>query len=162
MRKIVTSLWFDHEAQEAVSFYTSLFEDSKILETSYITETLAKEAHLKQGDISAIDFELCSQNFTALNGGPMFTFSEAISILVSCKDQKEIDYLWGKLIDQGEAIACGWLKDKYGLTWQIVPENLDAMLRDPNTEIADRVSKAMLAMPGKLDMSVLEKAYKGD
>ena len=161
MRKIVTFLWFNDRAQEAVDLYISLFEDAKIINTSYLTESVAEAAGKKAGDVSSIDFELNGQNFTALNGGPMFTFSEAISIAVNCETQEEIDKLWEALSEGGEIMSCGWLKDRYGLTWQIMPESLDIMMRDPDTAKADRVGVAMLAMD-KLNISELEKAYKGE
>ena len=142
--------------------YVSLFENAKIINTSYLTESVAKAAGKKAGDVSSIDFELNGQNFTALNGGPMFTFSEAVSIAVSCKTQEEIDNLWEALSEDGEILSCGWLKDKYGLTWQIIPEILDVMMRDPDAAKADRVSAAMLGMEDKLNISELEKAYKGE
>ncbi|TGL58716.1 VOC family protein [Leptospira sarikeiensis] len=162
MQKIVTFLWFNDQAKEAVDLYISLFENAKITNMSYLTESVAKAAGKKAGDLSTIDFELNGQNFTALNGGPMFTFSEAISIAVNCKTQEEIDKLWEALSKGGQEISCGWLKDKYGLTWQIAPECLDIMMSDPDTVKADRVSAAMLGMGGKLDISALEKAYKGE
>lgn len=158
MQKIVTFLWFNDQAKEAVDLYVSLFENAKITNKTYLTESVAKEAGKKAGDISTIDFELNGQNFTALNGGPMFAFSEAVSILVYCKTQAEIDRLWEALTAGGEVVSCGWLKDKYGLTWQIVPESLDIMMRDPDPAKADRVSAAMLGME-KLIISELEKAY---
>jgi len=161
MRKIVTFLWFNDQAKEAVDLYVSLFENAKIINTSYLTESVAKTAGKKAGDLSTIDFELNGQNFTALNGGPMFTFSEAISIQVNCKTQEEIDNLWEVLSEGGEEISCGWLKDRFGLSWQITPESLDIMMRDPDTAKADRVGAAMLGM-GKLNISELEKAYKGE
>lgn len=161
MSKIVTFLWFNDQVKEAVDLYVSLFEDAKIINTSYLTESVAEAAEKKTGDISSIDFELNGQNFTALNGGPMYTFSEAISIAVNCKTQEEIDRLWDALTKEGEIISCGWLKDKYGLTWQIMPEILDIMMRDPDPIKADRVATAMLSMD-KLDISELEKAYKGE
>jgi len=161
MRKIVTFLWFNDQAKEAVDLYVSLFEDAKIINRSYLTDAVAKAAGKEPGDLSSIDFELNGQHFTALNGGPMYTFSEAISIAVNCKTQEEIDKLWEALSDGGEIISCGWLKDKYGLTWQIMPESLDIMMRDPDTAKADRVSAAMLGMD-KLNISELEKAYKGE
>ena len=161
MRKIVTFLWFNDQAKEAVDLYVSLFEDAKIINTSYLTESVAEAAGRKPGDLSSIDFELNGQNFTALNGGPMYAFSEAISIAVNCKTQEEIDKLWEALSEGGEIISCGWLKDKYGLTWQIMPESLDIMMRDPDPARADRVSAAMLGME-KLNISELEKAYKGE
>ena len=161
MRKTVTFLWFNDQAQEAVDLYMSLFEDAKIITTSYLTESVAKAAGKKPGDVSTIDFELSGQNFTALNGGPMYTFSEATSIAVNCKTQEEIDKLWEALSEGGEIVSCGWLKDKYGLTWQIMPESLDIMMRDPDSAKADRVGAAMLSMD-KLNISELEKAYKGE
>ena len=160
MRKIVIFLWFNVQAQEAVDFYVSLFDDEKIVNKSYLTESVAKEMEKNTGDLSTIDFELNGQNFTALNGGPFYTFSEAISILVNCKTQAEIDKLWDALSEGGEILSCGWLKDKFGVTWQITPESLDIMMRDPDTAKADRVSAAMLSMDGKLNISELEKAYK--
>ncbi|MCB1327548.1 MAG: VOC family protein [Spirochaetales bacterium] len=160
MQKIVTFLWFNDQAKEAVDLYVSLFESAKITNTSYLTESVAKVAGKQPGDLSTIDFELNGQNFTALNGGPMFAFSEAISILVTCRTQEEIDRLWEALSGGGEEISCGWLKDRFGVTWQIVPEILDIMMRDPDTDKADRVGAAMLGM-GKLNISALEKAYNG-
>ena len=162
MRKIVTFLWLEGHAEEAVDLYVSLFKDAKIITTSYVTESVAKEAGVKPGTVSTVDFELHGQNFTALNGGPFYKRTEATSILVSCKDQEEIDKLWDALSKGGEVMSCGWLKDKYGLTWQIMPESLDIMMRDPDTAKADRVSAAMLSMEGKLNLSELEKAYKGE
>lgn len=162
MRKIVTFLWFNDRAKEAVDLYVSLFEEAKIVNTTYLTEPVAKAAGREPGEVSSIDFELNGQNFTALNGGPMYTFSEAISIAVNCKTQQEIDKLWEALSEGGEIMSCGWLKDKYGLTWQIMPESLDIMMRDPDPAKADRVSAAMLGMEGKLSLSELEKAYKGE
>src|SRR5690349_20240363 len=162
MLKIDTFLWFNDRAEEAVDLYVSLFEDAKIINTSYLTESVAKMAGKQAGDVSSIDFELDGQNFTALNGGPMYTLSEATSIAVNCQTQEEIDKLWEALSEGGEVISCGWLKDQYGLTWQIMPESLDIMMRDPDTAKADRVSAAMLGMEGKLNISELEKAYKGE
>lgn len=162
MQKIVTFFWFNDHAKEAVDLYVSLFENAKIINTSYLTESVAQAAGKKAGDVSSIDFELNGQNFTALNGGPLYSFSEATSILVYCKTQEEIDKLWDALSDGGEVISCGWLKDRYGVTWQIVPEILDIMMRDPDTAKADRVSAVMLSMEGKLDISQLEKAYNAE
>lgn len=161
MQKIVTFLWFNDQAEEAVNLYVSLFENAKITTRSYLTETVAKAAGKQPGDISTIDFELNGQNFTALNGGPFYTFSEATSILVYCKTQEEIDKLWDAFMKEGELISCGWLKDKFGVTWQIVPEILDIMMRDQDTAKADRVAAVMLEME-KMDISELEKAYRGE
>jgi predicted 3-demethylubiquinone-9 3-methyltransferase (glyoxalase superfamily) len=161
MRKIVTFLWFNDQAKEAVDLYVSLFEGAKIINTSYLTESVAKAAGKQPGDVSTIDFELNGQNFTALNGGPMYIFSEAISIAVNCTTQEEIDKLWEALSEGGEIMSCGWLRDRWGVTWQIMPESLDIMMRDPDTAKADRVGAAMLSME-KLNISELEKAYKGE
>lgn len=161
MRKIVTFLWFNDHAQEAVDMYLSLFEDARVINTSYLTETVAEMAGRQPGDVSTIDFELNGQSFTALNGGPMYAFSEAISIAVNCDTQEEIDRLWDALSEGGEIMACGWVKDKYGLTWQIMPESLDIMMRDPDTAKADRVAATMLGMK-KLIIADLEKAYRGE
>jgi predicted 3-demethylubiquinone-9 3-methyltransferase (glyoxalase superfamily) len=162
MRKIVTFLWFEGHAEEAVNLYVSLFKDAKIINTSYVTEAVAKEAGVKPGTVSTIDFELQGQNFTVLNGGPMYKLSEATSIAVSCKDQAEIDRLWDVLSKDGNVMSCGWVTDKYGLTWQIMPDNLDEMMRDPDPVKANRVSEAFLSMEGKLDKAELEKAYRGE
>jgi predicted 3-demethylubiquinone-9 3-methyltransferase (glyoxalase superfamily) len=153
--------WFNDQAEEAVNLYVSLFEDAKITNVTMLTESVAELAGKKAGDVSTIDFELNGQNFAAINGGPMYTFSEAISIAVNCKTQDEIDKLWDTLSDGGEIMSCGWLKDKYGVTWQIMPESLDAMMRDPDPEKANRVSEVMLSME-KLDIAELEKAYRGE
>src|SRR5262245_47678576 len=144
MRKIVTFLWFNDKAKEAVDLYVSLFDDAKIVDTSYLTETVAEAAGKKTGDVSTIDFELGGQSFTALNGGPMYTFSEAMSIAVNCQTQEEIDRLWDALTDGGQIMSCGWVTDKFGVTWQIMPESLDIMMRDPDTAKADRVGAVML------------------
>lgn len=168
MRKVTTFLWFEGQAEEAVDLYVSLFEDAKIVNTSYVTESVAEvadevseEAGIKAGTVSTVDFELAGQNFTALNGGPMYKFTEAISIAVNCKDQEEIDKLWDELSKDGKVLSCGWLTDKWGVTWQIMPESLDVMMRDPDPAKAERVSEAMLAMEGKLDLAELERAYRG-
>ncbi len=162
MPKIVTFLWLNDQADEAVDLYVSLFEDAKITNTSYLTESVAEMAGKKAGDVSSVDFEIAGQNFTALNGGPMYKLTEAASILVGCKTQEEIDKLWDALSKDGNVLSCGWVTDKYGVTWQIVPDNLDEMMRDPDQAKANRVSEAILSMEGKLDKSELEKAYKGE
>lgn len=162
MQKIVTFLWFNDSIEEAVNLYTSLFKDSKITNTSRLTESVAKEVGLKAGTVSSMDFELNGQKFSALNGGPMYKLTEAVSIQVHCKDQEEIDRLWGVLSKGGKVMSCGWVTDKFGLTWQIIPENLDDMMRDPDNVKADRVSAAMLKMDGKLDKAKLDKVYRGE
>ncbi len=162
MRKVVTFFWMNDRADEAVNLYVSLFEDAKIIRTSYVTEAVAEAAGIEAGSVSSVDFELNGQNFTVLNGGPMYKLSEAASIAVSCKDQEEIDMLWNALSEDGQVMSCGWVTDKYNVTWQIMPESLDAMMSDPDTAKAERVSTAMLSMDGKLDLSALEKAYRGE
>jgi len=162
MRKIVTFLWLESHAKEAAELYVSLFDDAKIVNTSYVTESVAKEAGVEPGSVSSIDFELVGQNFTVLNGGPFYKRTEATSVLAACKDQAEIDKLWNALTKDGTILSCGWLTDKYGVTWQIVPDNLDEMMRDPDPAKANRVSVAMLSMEGKLDKAELERAYRGE
>lgn len=162
MRKIVTFIWLNDRADEAAALYVSLFDDAKIVRTSYLTEAVAEAAGMKPGAVSSVDFELSGQNFTLLNGGPMYKTSEANSIAVCCKDQAEIDKLWDVLSEGGTIMSCGWLTDKFGVTWQIMPENLDAMMSDPDPAKAERVSTAMLGMEGKLDFAELERAYRGE
>jgi predicted 3-demethylubiquinone-9 3-methyltransferase (glyoxalase superfamily) len=122
--------WLNDRAEEAVDLYVSLFEDAKIIHTSFLTEAVAEAAGIDAGAVSSVDFELNGQNFTALNGGPMYKPSEATLIAVTCKDQEEIDRLWDALSQGGKIMSCGWLTDKYGVTWQIMPESLDAMMSD--------------------------------
>lgn len=157
MQKITPFLWFDHQAEEAVNFYLSVFENSKVLRTV----RYGAAGPGPEGTVMTIDFLIEGQEFTALNGGPVFTFSQAISFVVKCKTQKEIDRFWTKLSQGGEQQPCGWLKDKYGVSWQIVPNVLLEMLNDPDPVKSQRVMKAMLKM-GKLEISLLEKAYNGD
>lgn len=162
MRKVVTFFWMKDRADEAVNLYVSLFDDAKIIRTSYVTQAVAETAGIEAGSVSSVDFELNGQNFTALNGGPMYKLSEAASIAVSCKDQAEIDKLWDALSEGGQVMSCGWVTDRYGVTWQIMPETLDAMMSDPDPAKAERVSTAMLGMEGKLDLDELERAYRGE
>jgi predicted 3-demethylubiquinone-9 3-methyltransferase (glyoxalase superfamily) len=162
MQKIVTFLWFEGPIEEAVNLYVSLFEDAKITHTSRLTEVMAKAVGLKAGTVQSMDFELNGQNFSALMGGPMYKLTEAVSIQVHCKDQVEIDRLWDVLTKDGKVMSCGWVTDKFGLTWQIMPDNLDEMMRDSDPAKADRVSEALLDMEGKLDKAKLEKAYRGE
>jgi predicted 3-demethylubiquinone-9 3-methyltransferase (glyoxalase superfamily) len=152
-QKITTFLWFDNNAQEAVNFYCSVFKNSKTLDTIRYGDV----GPGPKGSVMTIDFELDGQRFTALNGGPDFKFTEAISLVVHCETQDEIDYYWEKLSDGGQKVECGWLKDKFGLAWQIVPNVLLDLLRDPDQEKSQRVMKAMLQMK-KLDIRTLEKA----
>jgi predicted 3-demethylubiquinone-9 3-methyltransferase (glyoxalase superfamily) len=160
MQKIVTHLWFDDQAEEAVKFYTSVFRNSKIGRISRYTDAVAQVAKRPKGSVMTMEFELDGQQYIALNGGPQFKFSEAISLLVYCKDQAEVDELWEKLLaGGGKPQACGWLKDRFGLSWQIVPAELvDIMSGDPAS--ADRMLAAMIKMV-KLDLSTLKRAAAG-
>ena len=158
MQEITPCLWFDSNAEEAVNFYTSVFKKSKIGKISRYGEE-GYEIHGKPaGTVLTVEFELNGQTFTALNGGPVFKFNEAISFQVSCKSQKEVDYYWEKLSEGGEKGQCGWLKDKYGVSWQIVPTVLGEMLQDKVTKKSERVMKALLQMK-KLDIKKLKQAY---
>lgn len=155
-QKIKTFLWFDTQAQEAAEFYVSLFDDSRILETSHYTGAGPGET----GSVMTVLFELAGQQYVALNGGPHFRFTEAISLQVDCDSQEEVDSLWEKLTaDGGQESDCGWLKDKYGLSWQIVPRRLMELISDPDQGKADAVMAAMLTMK-KIDLPALEAAYK--
>ena len=161
MQKISPCLWFDDQGEEAAKFYTSIFKDSKIGDvTRYGKE--GYEIHgREEGTIMTVEFEIEGQKFLALNGGPIFKFNEAISFQVYCETQEEVDYHWEKLSEGGDEKAqqCGWLKDKYGVSWQIVPTILIKMLKDKDSEKSQRVMKAMLQMH-KLDISTLKKAYE--
>lgn len=161
MQKISPCLWFDDQGEEAAKFYTSIFKDSKIGDvTRYGKE--GYEIHgREEGTVMTVEFEIEGQKFLALNGGPIFKFNEAISFQVYCETQEEVDYYWKKLSEGGDEKAqqCGWLKDKYGVSWQIVPTILIKMLKDKDSEKSQRVMKAMLQMH-KLDISTLKKAYE--
>ena len=152
-QKIITFLWFDGNAEEAASFYTSIFKDSKILNVARYGDA----GPGPKGSAMTVTFELEGQQFIALNGGPQFKFTEAISLLVNCETQKEVDELWMKLTAGGEESQCGWLKDKYGLSWQIIPKALFTLLQDPDPKKAKQVMEAMLRMR-KIDIGLLEKA----
>jgi predicted 3-demethylubiquinone-9 3-methyltransferase (glyoxalase superfamily) len=154
--KITPFLWFDNQAGEAAKFYTSIFKNAKILGTHYYPEGCPAP----KGSVMSVSFELEGQKFIALNGGPHFKFTPAISFFVNCKDQKEVDYLWKKLVAGGAPQQCGWLTDKFGLCWQIVPTVLGDMLQDEDDEKAARVTQAMMQMI-KLDIKALEAAYAG-
>src|SRR6266498_2618659 len=155
MQKITPFLWFDDQAEEAANFYVSIFKNSKIGNTARYGEAGPGPA----GTVMPVAFELNGQEFTALNGGPEFKFTEAISFFVNCESQQEVDELWEKLSEGGEEGPCGWLKDKYGLSWQIVPTVLGEMLNDPDPAKAQRVMKAMLQMQ-KIDIAGLKQAYE--
>jgi predicted 3-demethylubiquinone-9 3-methyltransferase (glyoxalase superfamily) len=161
MQKVTPCLWFDNNAEEAAKFYTSIFKKSKIGKILRYGKE-GYEIHGKpEGTVLTVEFELNGQTFTALNGGPAFKFNEAISFQVHCKSQNEVDYYWEKLSKGGDEKAqqCGWLKDRYGVSWQIVPVVLVEMLRDKNAEKSERVMKAMLQMK-KLDIKTLKQAYE--
>lgn len=162
MQNITPCLWFDDNAEEAVKFYTSIFKGSKIKSITKYSEAAAKVAGRPKGSVLTVDFRLAGQDFLALNGGPIFKFTEAVSFIVNCKTQKEVDYYWEKLSAGGDRKAqqCGWLKDKYGLSWQIVPTVLNRMLQDKNTAKSERVMSTLLQMK-KLDIKALKQAYEG-
>jgi len=157
IQKVTTFLWFDNNAEEAVNFYVSVFKNAKILSTVRYGEVGPKP----KGAVMIIDFELDGQRLTALNAGPEFKFNEAISLVVHCQDQKEVDYYWEKLSAGGQVIECGWLKDKFGLAWQIVPEVFLDLLRDSDDETRDRVMAAMMKMK-KLDIETLLEAVRNE
>lgn len=160
MQKIAPCLWFDSQAEEAVNFYLSIFKNSKIMKVARYGEEGAKASGKPKGTIMTITFQINGQDFMALNGGPTFTFSPAISFITYCETQKEIDRLWEKLSEGGEAVQCGWLKDRYGVSWQIVPTVLDKMIQDKDVKKSERVMKALVQMI-KIDIEGLKKAYKG-
>jgi predicted 3-demethylubiquinone-9 3-methyltransferase (glyoxalase superfamily) len=153
---LVTCLWFDTQAEEAARYYTGIFKDAKL-------GTIHRYTEAGPGPVGAamlVEFELNGQKFSALNGGPQFTFNESVSFVVPCADQAEVDYYWDHLSDGGQEVACGWLKDRYGLCWQIVPAVFFEMMADPDSAKAARVTQAMLGMT-KFDVAGLEKAYAG-
>jgi predicted 3-demethylubiquinone-9 3-methyltransferase (glyoxalase superfamily) len=162
MQKITANLWFDTQAEEAANYYIGIFRNSKILRTSYYG-TEGQEIHkMPEGSVMTVEFELQGQQFVALNGGPVFRFNEAVSFIVNCDSQDEIDYYWEKLSEGGDknAQVCGWLKDKFGLSWQVVPIALADMMADKDREKASRTMRAMLQMK-KLDLATLQQAYNG-
>jgi predicted 3-demethylubiquinone-9 3-methyltransferase (glyoxalase superfamily) len=160
MQKITPFLWFDDQAEEAVNFYTSIFKNSEIARIFRYTEEAAEKTGRPVGSVLTIEFEIEGQKFVALNGGPLFKFNESVSFVVNCESQEEVDYFWGKLTaDGGQESACGWLKDKFGLSWQIVPTVLIDMLRDEDREKSGRVMQAMLQMK-KIDIKALKDAYE--
>ena len=155
-QKIKTFLWYDNKAEEAVEFYCSLFPDSRIISVSRFPEGSPAPA----GTAMTVEFELAGIRFVALNGGPVFHFTEAISLTVDCEDQQEVDRLWDKLTDGGTPSHCGWLKDRYGLSWQIIPGILPRLLSNPDAAVAQRVMTAMLQM-AKIDIATLQQAANG-
>jgi predicted 3-demethylubiquinone-9 3-methyltransferase (glyoxalase superfamily) len=159
-QKITPFLWFDDKAEEAADFYTSIFKNSKIGKTTRYDEEAGEATGRPAGSAMTVEFELEGQQFVGLNGGSMFKFTEAISFVVNCETQEEVDYFWSKLSAGGEESRCGWLRDKFGLSWQVVPVVLIEMLADKDTAKAKRVTHAMLQMD-KIDIPTLKKAYDG-
>jgi predicted 3-demethylubiquinone-9 3-methyltransferase (glyoxalase superfamily) len=155
-RTITPNLWFDTEAEAAAEFYCSVFADSRIITKTHYTEGSPREA----GMVMTVEFELDGNRFTGINGGPEFTFDEAVSFLVECEDQGEVDFFWERLSEGGSEGPCGWLKDKYGLSWQIVPKGMDELFADEDRSKAERAMQAMLKM-GKLDIAALRAAADG-
>jgi predicted 3-demethylubiquinone-9 3-methyltransferase (glyoxalase superfamily) len=154
MNKLIPNLWFDTEAEEAAEFYTSVFDNSRILSVARYNDAGPREA----GMVMTVEFELNGDRIVAINGGPEFKFNEAVSLMVECKDQEEIDYFWDKLTaDGGEEGPCGWLKDRYGLSWQVVPAGMDELFSDPDQGRAERAMRAMLEMR-KIDIAKLQEA----
>jgi len=159
--RIVPCLWFDDQAEEAAKWYTSIFKNSRIVRTSYYGGEGYEVHKKKPGTVMVVSFEIDGQLYTALNDGPIFKFSEAVSLQVMCETQDEIDYYWEKLTQGGEEGPCGWLKDKFGLSWQVVPAILDEMLTDPDVAKRERVTAAYLKMH-KFDIGLLKKAFEGN
>jgi len=156
-QKITPNLWFDTEAEVAASFYISIFKNSRIVNVTHYGEAGPRDAGL----VMTVEFELDGQRFVGINGGPEFTFDEAVSFEVSCETQDEIDYFWERLSDGGEEGPCGWLKDRFGVSWQVTPTGMEEILNDPDPQRAQRAMTAMLQM-GKLDIAALRAAADGD
>ena len=162
MQKITPFLWFDHQAEEAAKFYTSVFKNSKVGKILRYDEAAAKASGRPVGSVLTIEFEIEGQQFTALNGGPQFKFNESVSFVVYCQTQDEVDYFWQKLTaDGGQESECGWLRDKFGLSWQVTPTVLIEMLHDKDPKKSGRVMNAMMQMQ-KIDISKLKAAYAGE
>jgi predicted 3-demethylubiquinone-9 3-methyltransferase (glyoxalase superfamily) len=163
MQKIKANLWFADQAEAAVNYYTSIFKNSSILKTTRYGKEGFDIHQMPEGTVMTIDFEIEGQEFVALNGGPVFTFNESVSFIVECDSQEEVDYYWERLTEGGDKRAqqCGWLKDRFGLSWQVVPKTLIEMMDDSDREKAGRVMNAMLQMK-KLDISELKRAYEGE
>jgi predicted 3-demethylubiquinone-9 3-methyltransferase (glyoxalase superfamily) len=160
-QRITPCLWFDSQAEEAARFYVGIFRNSRIVRVTRYGEA-GREIHGRPpGSVMTVQFELDGQQFTALNGGPLFTFSEAVSLQVSCATQQEVDHFWSRLCDGGEEGPCGWLKDRYGLSWQVVPKVLEEMLTDGDAASTERVTHAYLQMK-KFDIAALHRAFTGN
>jgi predicted 3-demethylubiquinone-9 3-methyltransferase (glyoxalase superfamily) len=160
MQRITPFLWFDHQAEEAANFYVSIFENSKVGSTARYDEEGAKAAGRPKGSVMTVAFELDGQAFTALNGGPLFKFTEAMSLVVNCETQEEVDHFWERLSAGGQEVQCGWLKDRFGVSWQVVPTALVEMLQDKDPHKAKCVMAAMLKMK-KINIEGLRQAYEG-
>jgi len=158
VQKITPNLWFDDKAEEAARFYVSIFKDSKILNVARYTDAGAKAAGRPKGSAMTVAFQIAGQEFVGLNGGPVFKFSEAVSFIVNCETQREVDDMWERLTDGGEESVCGWLKDRFGVSWQVVPTTLGEMLQDKDSKKAERVMAALLQMK-KIDIQTLQRAY---
>jgi predicted 3-demethylubiquinone-9 3-methyltransferase (glyoxalase superfamily) len=156
MQKITPNLWFDTEGEEAASFYVSVFKGSRIVHVARYTEAGPRPA----GTVMSVEFELDGQRFVAINGGPQFTFDEAVSFQISCETQDDVDYYWERLSEGGKAGPCGWLKDRFGLSWQVVPTGMGELFGDPDPKRAQRAMQAMLGM-GKLDIAALRGMADG-
>jgi len=156
MQKIVPNLWFDTQAEQAAQFYISIFDNSRIVNVTYYNDAGPGPA----GTVMTVEWELDGQRFVGINGGPQFTFDEAVSFSIGCETQDEVDYYWAKLSDGGEQGQCGWLKDRFGLSWQVVPNGMEEVLADPDSERAQRAMQAMLGMR-KLDIAALRRAADG-
>jgi predicted 3-demethylubiquinone-9 3-methyltransferase (glyoxalase superfamily) len=155
-QRITPNLWFDTEAEDAASFYTSIFDNSRIVNVMRYPEGAPREA----GMVMTVEFELDGQRFVGINGGPDFKFDEAVSFEIHCGDQEEVDYYWGRLTEGGEEGPCGWVKDRYGLSWQVVPAGMEELFSDPDPKRAERAMQAMLGMR-KLDIAELRRAADG-
>jgi predicted 3-demethylubiquinone-9 3-methyltransferase (glyoxalase superfamily) len=156
MPRIIPNLWFDTQGQDAAEYYVSVFPNSRITDIQYYGEAGPGPA----GTVVTVEFELDGQPFVAINGGPQFVFDEAVSFMITCKDQAEVDHYWDELTDGGEESQCGWLKDRYGLSWQVVPDRLQELMTDSDPDRVTRATKAMLGMR-KLDVAALEAAADG-
>jgi predicted 3-demethylubiquinone-9 3-methyltransferase (glyoxalase superfamily) len=163
MQKISSCLWFDNQAEEAVNFYISIFKDSRVGKVSRYGKQGFEQHHMPEGTIMTVEFWLDGQKFLALNGGPVFRFNEAVSFVVNCESQEEVNYYWDKLSEGGDPNAqmCGWLKDKFGLSWQVVPTAMSELMSSPDREKAGRTMNAMLKMK-KLDLPALRRAFEGE
>jgi|SRR5579864_8370861 len=157
MQKITPFLWFDTQAEEAATFYVSIFKDSKINSVVHYPEAAEAQAGKPAGSVMTVDFELNGQHFAALNGGPLFKFNESVSFVIDCADQTEVDYYWEKLTAGGQESQCGWLKDKFGLSWQVVPRQLNELLSNPDQAKVEKVTAAFMQMK-KFDIATLQKA----